>query len=68
MDEPEPYTMKVSYKRTDTVQFYLYEVLDGSGLVAKLCVTLETPWTSGLPFPSATYTVLRIVKFIDIDY
>ena len=60
--------MKVSYKRTNIVQFYLYELLDGSGLVAKLCVTLATPRTSGLPFPSATYEVLRIVKFIDIDY
>lgn len=47
--------MKVSYRRTNIVQFYLYEVLDGSGLVAKLC---PTPWTSGLLFPSATYEEL----------
>ena len=47
--------MKVSYIKTNIVHFYLYEVLDGSGLVTKLC---PTPWTSGLPFPSATYEVL----------
>ena len=54
-----PYTVKVSYKRTNIVQFYLYEVLDGSGLVAKPCATLATTRTRGLPFPSATYEVLQ---------